>query len=99
MDVAFAVRLDREDGLIGFHFHHFLALADLCAIFDQPADQGNFFNGLPQFGDKEFDSHQLTTFRQAAIIRPSFGIAWSSRISARGTGTFAAATRIIGASR
>ena len=73
--IAFAVGFNREDGLIRLHFHHFLPLADFGSIFYQPFHQGHFFYGLSQFGNEEFNSHQLTTFRQAAIIRFSLGMA------------------------
>ena len=75
VNVALRIGLHGEDGLIGLDFHHFLALADLGAVRHQPFDQGDLFDRLPQFGNKEFFCHQLTTFRQAAMIRPSFGMA------------------------
>ena len=91
-------RLDAEVGLVGFDFEQLLSLCDFGAIGDQPFDELDFFDGLPQFGNKDFFGHQLTAFRHAATIRPTFGIAMSSSASARGIGTLSAATRTIGAS-
>ena len=99
MNYAAGVGFYRKDGLIGFHFHNGLALTDLCTVFHQPIDQGNFLDRLAEFGDEKLFRHQLTTFRQAAMIRATLGMAPSSSISARGTGTLAEATRTIGASR
>jgi hypothetical protein len=99
MDITFGVGFDRKNSFVGFDFHHFLAKVDFGPIFDHPFDQGDFLDRLSQLGDEKLFSHQLTTFRHAARIRPSLGMAPSSRISARGTGTLAEATRTIGASR
>ena len=98
MDGSPGVGLHRENGFIRLHFHDRLALRDFGPILDQPFDQGHFLDRLAKFRDKELFSHQLTTFRQAARIRPMLGIATSSRLSARGIGTLAEATRTIGAS-
>ena len=99
MDGSLGIGFHREDGFIRLHLHHLLAIADLGSILDQPLNQRDFLDRLPQLGNEKFFSHQLTTFRHAAKMRPTLGMALSSSISARGTGTLAEATRTIGASK
>ena len=57
MDKALGIGFDGKDSFVGFDFHHRLTLADFLAIFNQPANHDNFFNGLSQLGDEELFWH------------------------------------------